>query len=134
MDKRWVAALCFALTSLALFFFSSATSLTTWVLVPFLVLFGLGWGGNVIMRVALLRENFGLKKFGTAYGFVAGAAHLGGLPGPPLAGWVFDKRGSYQGIWFIFAFLAVVSMVIILTTPRFKNKTEPADINRQNTA
>ena len=76
------------------------------------------------MRAALVSERFSGQRFGTVLGFVIGVTHLGNLSGPPLAGWVFDKWGSYRGIWFAFSALAIVALVIVLTTPRFRNQIE----------
>ena len=48
---------------------------------------------------------------------MTGITALGSLAGPALAGWAFDRWGSYQGVWFVFAGIAVVALVSILTTP-----------------
>lgn len=79
------------------------------------------------MRAALLREYFSRSKFGKIYGFVIGVAMLGNITGAPLAGWVFDKWGTYQGVWFAFAGLAAVALVIVLTIPRGQNKIQLTD-------
>ncbi|MFC1982160.1 MFS transporter, partial [Chloroflexota bacterium] len=91
IDKRWVAAGAFALMSSGLLLFSYTAIGGAWLLMPFLLLFSVGWGGSVIMRAALVRENFGRGSFGTTLGFIIAVAHLGAITGPPLAGWVFDK-------------------------------------------
>ncbi|MFC2060223.1 MFS transporter [Chloroflexota bacterium] len=121
MDKRRVAATAFALTSLGLLLFNSAANVGSWLLVPFLIIFGTGWGGGTVIRAALVVEHFGRRRFGTVLGFVVGVTHFGSMSGPPLAGWVFDKWGSYQGIWFALSGLSILALVIILTTPHLKN-------------
>ena len=70
------------------------------------------------MRATLLREYFGRTKFGTIFGFAMGVMMLGQVVGAPLAGWVFDNWGSYQGIWLAFAGLAVIALALVATTPR----------------
>lgn len=117
LDKRRVAAIGFALMALGLLFFDLIGTGWMWLLLPFLVLFSTGWGGSVTMRAALLREYFGRRRFGRVYGFVIGVAILGNIAGAPLAGWVFDNWGSYQGIWLVLAGLAVAALIIIITTP-----------------
>ncbi|MBA7707903.1 hypothetical protein ES703_116787 [subsurface metagenome] len=52
---------------------------------------------------------------------------VGHIAGAPLAGWVFDTWGSYQGIWFGFASLALVGLVLALTTPRIGNTVKMND-------
>ena len=82
--------------SLGLLFFTYASDKGMWLIVPFIILFGLGWGGNVTIRAALLREYFGRSRFGTILGFMMGMIALGSVVGPLLAGWIFDNLGSYH--------------------------------------
>ncbi|MEW6185217.1 MAG: MFS transporter [Thermodesulfobacteriota bacterium] len=74
-----------------------------WVLILFLLLFPPSFGGTMVLRVSMLREYFGRDSFGKLLGIIMGAASLGGIIGPPLAGWVFDTYKSYQYIWLTFA-------------------------------
>ena len=87
------------------------------------------------MRAALLREYFGRSRFSKIYGFVIGIAMLGNIAGAPIAGWVFDKWGTYRGVWSAFAGLTVVALAIVLTIPRYQNNIELTDELRgqQNT-
>ncbi len=52
---------------------------------------------------------------------------VGQISGAPLAGWVFDTWGSYQGIWFGFAFLTLLGLVLALTTPHIDNTVKMND-------
>lgn len=117
LDKRWAWASAFAMMGLGLLCFEYTSAQGIWLLVPFVVLFGFGWGGNNPLRAGMIREFFGRSNFGIIYGFVMGIAMIGNIIGAPLAGWVFDNWGSYQGIWLAFAGLAIASLVIIVTTP-----------------
>ena len=103
--------------SLGLLCFSYTAAGWLWLLVPFLILLGIGYGGNHTMSAALIREYFGRGKFGTIHGFMFGLMALGGLVGAPLAGWVFDTWGSYNGIWLVFAGLTAAGVIILGTTP-----------------
>ena len=127
LDNRGVTAASFALMALGLLSFGCLITGWTWLLLPFIVLFSTGWGGSVTMRASLLREYFGRSRFGKIYGFVMGVSMLGAIAGAPLAGWVFDKWGTYQWIWFAFAGLSVAALVIVLTIPPVQNKTQLAD-------
>jgi len=118
LDKRRVTAVGFAAMSLGLLFFGYASTVGAWLLLPFLILFGIGYGGSITMRATLLREYFGRSKFGTILGFAMGVMMLGGIIGAPLAGWVFDNWGSYQGIWLVLAGMAVIGLVLITTISR----------------
>ncbi len=93
-----------------------------WLLVPSVALFGIGFGGSNTMRAVVLREYFGLKNFATVFGFVNGIGAVGSMLGAPLAGLVYDKWHTYLPIWYIYAAMALVSLVIMETTPSVRAK------------
>jgi sugar phosphate permease len=130
VDKRRVAAGAFAMMSVGLLCFGFISARDTWLIVPFLILFGIGYGGNNTLRASLIREFFGRSKFGTIHGLTVGIMALGTIAGPPLAGWVFDNWGSYQSIWFVFAGLAVVALLTVATTPPVSSTVQPVDETR----
>lgn len=124
-DKRWVMAAAFVMVSLGLLCFGFMSPRNTGLLVSFLVLFGIGYGGNNTLRASMLREYFGRSEFGTIHGAVLGIMELGSIAGPPLAGYVFDTRGSYQPIWLAFMGLSLASLLFIVTLPSTRRR--PAD-------
>ena len=65
----------------------------------------------------LLREYFGRGRFGTIIGFMWGILMFISITGPPIAGWVFDTWGSYQGVWLASAGITFVGAVIVLMIP-----------------
>ena len=118
VDRRKVAVVGFAMMCLGLICFEYAATVGTWLLVPFLLLFCIGYGGNNTMRVALLRGMFGRGSFGSIFGFLMGISVTGSIMGPPMAAWVFDNWGSYQNVWLVTAGFAIASMVFIWTMPK----------------
>jgi len=58
-------------------------------------LFGLSYGGVMPLYAILVREYFGAKIMGTAYGAVVMVSLLGMAIGPWAGGWLFDTFGSY---------------------------------------
>ncbi len=126
-DRRRVAAGGFVTVGFGLLFFGYAATAGIWLLVPFLLLFGISYGGVGALRPSLVREYFGRTNFGTVFGLLMGINMLGGIIGPPLAGWVFDNQGSYQGIWFVFAGLAAAALISVLTIPPANTKVKLAD-------
>lgn len=120
MKTTYLTAIGFVCVSLGMLSFAGAATGQYWLLVPFLLFFGIGYGGINTMRAILPREYFGFNKFGTILGFVMGVNMLGNITGAPLAGFVFDTWGTYQPIWLAFSVIALVGMVIILTTPTLK--------------
>jgi MFS family permease len=130
-DKNYklrLTALGFIFTSLGLFFFGFIAQAGVWVLAPFFICIGLGYG-SYPMRVSLVKEYFGRSRFGTIHGFVQGMVMIGNVAGPPLAGLVYDNSGSYQNIWYIFAAIVILSSFIILATPPVKRATAIQNIN-----
>lgn len=117
-DKRIVAAVCFAIMGLGIFFFGYTSVAGTGILVPFLILMGIGYGGGNTLRPSLLREYFGRENFGSVFGLMVGIGSIGAIVGPTLSGWAFDNWGTYRDIWYLFAGLAAVAVVLLLRMPR----------------
>jgi len=124
-DKRRMIAVAFVMICGGLICFAFTSSGITWLLVLFLVLFGIGYGGNNTLRGSVIREFFGRSNFGSIHGLVIGIMMVGSITGPPLAGWVFDKWGTYQPIWFVYIGLAVVALLLAVTTPQMGATAQP---------
>jgi OFA family oxalate/formate antiporter-like MFS transporter len=129
-DNRRLMAVAFTMMSGALLCFAFASPQAAWALVLFLILFGIGYGGNNTLRASALREFFGRKNFGAIHGFVLGIMALGSVAGPPLAGWVFDNWQTYQPIWFAFAGLAVAAILLMITTPLVSSPAQSVHATR----
>jgi MFS family permease len=117
LGRRHIFAASFVLMTAGLFLFSQVTAGMMWLVVLFIVTFSLGWGCSVTSRIAVLREYFGRGSFGTILGFTSGIMMLGNIAGAPLAGWVFDNWGSYQGAWLGFGAVTILGVVLTLTIP-----------------
>src|SRR5262249_13173613 len=59
------------------------------------LLFGFSFGGVMPLYAILVREYFGAKIMGTAFGAVAMVSTLGMALGPWGGGWLYDAFGSY---------------------------------------
>jgi sugar phosphate permease len=125
-DKRWVMASGFALLSISMLVFNSVASTGIWLIVPFIILCGFGYGGPIPLVAAVIREYFGRRRLGTILGFVMGVTMFGSMVGPPLAGWIFDTFDSYRGAWFACAGIAAVSLISIITIPSKSNAIKTA--------
>jgi predicted MFS family arabinose efflux permease len=93
-----------------------------WLIVPFVITFSLGWGCSVTSRLSLMRESFGRASFGKIMGFNSGMMMLGHVTGAPLAGWVYDTWGSYQGAWLSFGILTLAGAAMVFTLPTTTDK------------
>jgi MFS family permease len=72
---------------------------------------GLSYGGIVSLMPALMMDLFGARAVSSIIGVLYSGAALGNLGGPWLAGAVFDRTGSYQGvIWGCVALAALATL------------------------
>jgi len=117
-DRRFVSSAGFALIGLGTLFFGHVSAADMWMVLPFLLLVGVGYGGGNSLRPSLIREYFGRTNFGTVFGLLMGIGGLGSILGSTLPGWVYDNWGGYQGIWYLLAGLSVVAVALVLSIPR----------------
>ena len=106
-------------------FLAVATVLTiyaTSVPVMFLSMsvFGMGIGGMIFLHSYIWADYFGRANLGSIRGIVTPVTLVIGGAGPPLAGYFYDARGSYIGIWWAGAglMLAAVAIVALTVAPR----------------
>lgn len=113
-----------ALMSLALGLvcFEFVGSGSTWLLVPALTFFGIGYGGNITLLGIMVARYFGRGNFGSILGWIWGILLVGNVAGPPVAGWVFDTYGSYQWVWLGFAAIVMAGAVVISNIPRPRDR------------
>ncbi|MFC2008696.1 MFS transporter [Chloroflexota bacterium] len=100
--------------SLGIVCFILVPSVGVLALLAFLVLFGIGYGGVTALRPALTREYYGRAHFGSIFGLVVGVNAIGGIIGPPAAGWIFDTFADYHIAWIPLAILLAAAALIIL--------------------
>jgi len=103
VDKRGLAIISFTLNSLGLLILAFITPEQTLLIVLFIIIYGVGWGGSVVLLAGLLNSYFGIKKLSTIIGFCGVFTMIGFITGAPLTGWIFDKWGNYQPAWLVLA-------------------------------
>jgi len=116
LEKRFVMAICLALTAVGCLILANAQVL--WHIVIFLVIYSPGYGGGAIVMNTLRAEYFGRQYFGTITGFMNLFQMFGTVLGPIFAGWVFDTSGSYRLAFITFAVSAITAMVLVLVARR----------------
>ena len=104
--------ICFIANSVA--FLGLIVAEEAWILYPFAVIFGLGYGGARAVMSPLVAQLFGLGSLGTILGGLHFSATIGAAMGPLLAGRIFDITNSYQPAWLICCALMVVCAIITL--------------------
>ncbi len=122
-NVKVVTTVFFLVLALGMVCFIFATGEAIWMIIPAIILYGIGWGGNFTLRAPLLREYFGRGNYGFIFGIMIGLVTLGGIAGPLFAGWIYDTFASYRLAWIAFAVLVFVSTIIIATTPPVNNSS-----------
>ena len=83
------------------------------------VIFGFAYGGIMPLYAILVREYFGERIMGTAFGAVAFVSTLGMALGPWAGGWLYDTFGGYFWL-FVGSFgigLAAVAIAVTFRAP-----------------
>ncbi len=89
-----------------------------WMLYLFAAVFGFAYGGAMPLGSPMAAELFGLRAHGAIFGIIAFGGSLGGAVGPTLAGYIFDKSGSYQSAFLLLGIITAVGAIIAsLLTP-----------------
>ena len=116
------------LVNLGLMFAGSLAlaSMNTDLFWPFVILFGLGWGGIYTLLQLLTMDAFGLKAAGRVLGTRTVVDALGGGLGPWVTGWLFDRTGSYQVPFLLVSGLILLTLLISTILRIHPPASEPA--------
>ena len=87
------------------------------LLLLFVLVLGVGYGGFVALGPIVIADRMGVVGLGSILGLLYTAPGLGGLIGPPTAGWLIDRTDGYQ--WAIVACLVscAISVVVLVGLP-----------------
>jgi predicted MFS family arabinose efflux permease len=95
------------------------------VLVTFVVLLGIGYGGFVALSPVVLADRLGVAGLGSMLGVFYTASGLGGLIGPPAAGAIIDATGSYRVPAILAACFGAVGFALLLGLPVTDGRLDP---------
>ena len=89
------------------------------VLLLFVLIFATFHGGRNAPQVGILGYYFGVRALGGMIGLVQALSLLAGATGPFIAGYIFDRTGSYSLVFLVVAFLFVVggSLIMLVKPP-----------------
>ncbi|HTN27058.1 MAG TPA: MFS transporter [Burkholderiales bacterium] len=114
---RWrmksVLSLLYASRALAVLGFVLAPKTTTTFLL-FAVVLGLTYLSTVPPTVGLVGKLHGIRYVATLFGIVMLSHQVGGFLGASLGGYLFERTGSYDWLWYIDIMLAVGAALIHL--------------------
>ena len=128
MSKIWVGVLFFSLEGLSVVFLLAQRISLLW---PFVIIFGISMGANAVVRPLVISELFGSALFGTIYGWAVFFSYFGLAVGAPLAGYIYDGSGSYQGAFIIFFFAYLASVAMLLLSLRFHRASVAAGLKKR---
>ncbi len=91
---------------------------TPWALYAYAVFFGLGTGLHTPNIPAACADLFQGKHLGAIYGFCTFGLGVGGLVGPWLAGYIFDRMHTYTpAFWMSFVAVILCSVFVWIARP-----------------
>ena len=128
MPKRYI---------LSAIYFARALSIVAFILLPaspvtsivFGAVTGLLWLSTVPPTNALVLLMFGTRWLATLSGFAFFSHQVGGFLGVWLGGYVFERTGSYDAVWWLSVFFGIASAVInlpIVEKPVTRLAAQPA--------
>ncbi len=115
---HYVAMACFGVQALAIFLLLSFQSTTmVWI---YVLLYGFGMGGVVVLLPLVVGHFFGLAAFGTIMGTVAFIQGIGSSSGALISGLIFDHMGNYQYALILFGcvYLLAIASIIMAGKPK----------------
>ena len=107
---------CFVLLSASFVIWLVAGS-SYGLLVLFVLVLGIGYGGFVALSTIVMAERFGVVGLGSVLGLFYTAQGLGGLIGPPTAGWLIDRTGGYAAAIVICIGLTMTARLLLFRLP-----------------
>ncbi len=113
MPKRYLLSALYTLRSLAVLVFIMLP-VTTASAIAFGGFMGLLWLSTVPPTSALVALMFGTRWMATLFGFAFFSHQVGGFLGVWLGGFLFERTGSYNVIWWLSIALGIASAIINL--------------------
>ena len=124
VDKRYVIAASILCQVVGLLFLAYGQSIL--ILIGFMVFWGLGWGGGVPVRFAMVADYFGRRSFGSIMGLLGTVSTVFGIGSPVLVGWLADVRGNYRDPFIVLALMVLVGLPLILTLQGEGRRRDPS--------
>ena len=93
----------------------------------FVVLYGIGYGGTIPVSTALRASYFGRKAYATITGYITFFTALTNIVYPIFAGWSYDVTGSYVGAFTPIAGAQALSIVFMFFAKKPKPPAEAPD-------
>ncbi len=115
-SKRLVVVCCMAMHATGLLMVAHLGSVLA--VVGFAVLHGLAWGTRGPLMQAIRADYFGRSSFGSIMGFSSMILMIGQIAGPVIAGYLYDRTGSYEAGFTIIAAIAAAGSIFFMLSTR----------------
>jgi len=92
-----------------------------WMLIIFAMIHGFAHGGVFSVISPILAELFGTVSHGLVFGITAFISSMGGFIGPVMAGYLFDRTGSYSAAFIVLAAMSFTGLITSLTLKPVKD-------------
>ena len=115
---KWSLFLSCLLSGLMLLWLIGVRNL--WMLSVFAIIYGFFYGGKITTIPGLIGSFFGTRSLGEIIGAIHAVSLAGGIIGPVLGGYIFDRSGSYRIAFLIaaLAFLTAAALTLFARPPR----------------
>jgi MFS family permease len=113
MPKKWILSFIYIARAVAISIFLIAP-LSPWSVYIFASVMGLLWLSTVPPTNATVAQIFGVAHLSMLGGFVFFSHQIGSFMGVWLGGYLYDKTGSYDIVWYIAIALGVFAALVNL--------------------
>ena len=115
-NKKWLLFILYILQPIGIFFLVRVHHIMD--IIPFVLVYSTAYGGNMVVKAAIIGDYYGRKNFGTIYGVIEGISAVGGIAGPLIAGMVYDIKGSYYLAFTSFTIMMGFTALLVLLLRR----------------
>jgi MFS family permease len=112
VEPRFLFSIAMALFAVGLVVVMNAT--TTASLYVYAILLGVGWGGALTCLMTLLGNYFGTKAYAGVVGVTIAVQTTVSAIAPSVAGYLFERTGTYGPTVYTIAVLCLVGSVVLL--------------------
>ena len=134
-DYRAVLAVMAVLMGASLVYLQLAEPSTVLGAIPFVVLFGVSFGGMIPIRGTLGSMMFGLRSLGAVIGLMQGGSVAAGVFGPIFMGIMFDVQGTYHtAVWGLVGMSFIMApLPLVMSAPDYlrRRRTEAEAVREQ---
>lgn len=120
-DYRFVLAVIAVVMGASILYLQLGNPTTVVGSLPFIVMFGIGFGSMIPIRGTLGSMMFGLRSLGPTIGLLQGGAVAAGVVGPIYLGVMFDINGSYrEAMWgLVVISFAMAPLAFLMSAPQY---------------